>query len=371
MSRKKMTHEEHQAAAREAIRLLEQAAQLIGWQDPGGRPNERTTAGKWDRLAKAARSNRQANALVNQAQALWWRLVQDLHRIAYWEARRSLPRCRGTGLTAEDLQSEAQLGLYRGVMRWDPERGIRLGHYAGQWCRSQIWRQIDTTGRYMRSPSWFNEVRMSVYKWHYAGVTDHEELAELANTTVEEVQRVLFAQEPVSMDTQLSDTDLRLGDTLTDGFDLEEDVVRTSMINEVRLAIQALEEVDPRCAEVLRSRMAGEYLEQIGDRIGMSRERVRQVEGNALDFLRQRLSRRLGMKPSEWSGTREFTWDQLRKVLAAGPVTAPQLADREGCSLRQAREALHGAYNYGLLANVSRGTYALPGAQRHRQVARA
>jgi RNA polymerase nonessential primary-like sigma factor len=221
----------------------------------------------------------------------------------------------GRGVPLSDLIEEGNLGLMHAIDKFEPERGFRFSTYATWWIRQSVERAVMNQGRVIRLPVHVVRELQHVLRARRTLENDPvfqatrsgsggdgvrvEDVAALLGRNVQEVSELLaMAEAPRSLDASLDRTDDEhtLGDSLAD--ELADDPTGVTHNHEVeRLLAIWIDTLSQREKEVLEGRFGlkdrdPETLEVLSERLGLTRERVRQIQNEALVKLKRQMTRK-------------------------------------------------------------------------------
>ena len=211
-------------------------------------------------------------------------------------------RFSGRGMTLGDLIEEGNLGLLRAVDTFDPEHGVRFSTYASWWIKQSIKRAILANSQPIHIPTYMVEL---INHWRYlaseleAGLGRAPELEEMAKEMKVPMRKAKAIQQIVAVvdagfQSNSSDESAGLNEAIKDKkITLPEESLGSD--EEIAKALELLGEIDPREAEVLSLRFGLNGVEpltlkQIGKKLDLTRERVRQIQRSALAKLNELLT---------------------------------------------------------------------------------
>lgn len=205
-----------------------------------------------------------------------------------------------TGMSMQDLIQEGNIGLIKAVEKFDPEMGKKFSTYATFWIKQSILRALSTTKGIMRYPAYvhdkINKINRFVkgYRNMYNEYPSAEHIAENLELKVEEVHRYLGLinvssisfEEPVGQNCDLHN--IVPDDTL-----IEDQLFQEFETNEISILLQNLSDKE-RNVLIYRFGLFGSEvltLEEIGELLSLTRERIRQIQNIALKKLKKKLKK--------------------------------------------------------------------------------
>jgi len=200
---------------------------------------------------------------------------------------------RGMGLGMLDLVNEGNLGLLEAAKRFNPSRNVRFISYAVWWIRQAVIHALTQSARICNLPQKLSD-QISLMKKKIAELKgekgrepSRQEIAASMGISEEDVEDLLILSEKdVHLSDRLADSDLEVEGKIEDRGTppVEYQIVKTSIEHQIR---EILGELDEKEATVLKLRFGldddrPETLQEIGDRLNLTRERIRQIEQKAM-----------------------------------------------------------------------------------------
>lgn len=246
------------------------------------------------RRPRASSERKHLEKLVREGELARKKLIEANFRLVMAIAN----KYRGGSLPVSDLIQEGNIGLIRATDKFDPTRGFRFSTYATWWIRQAIQRAIADQGRTIRLPVHIWEkvsvmTRVSQELFQEMGrKPSTEEIAERMSVTPQKVEQLMnIAQAPASLERPVGpDGEVSLADFLPDQDAPEpaEWAARHILGQEMQEALKSLSPREERILQLRYGLKDGQMhtLEEVGEKMGYTRERIRQIEREALRKLR-------------------------------------------------------------------------------------
>ncbi|MBN1991520.1 MAG: sigma-70 family RNA polymerase sigma factor [Anaerolineae bacterium] len=240
------------------------------------------------------RNDAQLKAKVDEGQAARRMLIQANGRLVISIAN----KYTGHGLTLAELSQEGVLGLIRAIDKFDVSKGVRLSTYASYWIRQSVSRAVAVQTRVIRLPvhkvDHLGKIRkvMGQLTQTLGRTPELEEIAAQTGDAPEQIHELLKdGQDTLSLEEPIGDDGAILADFVENDLtqDLEDQVDSTLLESEIRQALSGLTARESRIVELRYGLRDGQplTLQDVAERFGLTRERIRQIEKEALAKLRR------------------------------------------------------------------------------------
>ena len=320
----------------ELEKMLDEAGLISAPVTAGSTSAEQRTA-RVERLRESVAALDKKHPLTNKAKQMWndaealrWQLVLSAWDLAEREAR----RIRIPEMTREDVIGEAAVGLYEAAKRFDPDLGYLFTTYARWWIRAQVKDAVGTAHRIVRLPDSARRQRARLLRSQgtLAGEQHQRpsdgDLARATGLTSRRVARLMCSFSSVSFHC-VDDSGHSLEETLADPRVETPDHHIGNVEDLTLVKRELLRSIEGRYKQIVQARygLGGaerRTLRELGAEMGISSERVRQLEREALDVLRERLER------AHAPATRAVRAAPATPAPAVGPRRSTRRTERRG-----------------------------------------
>jgi RNA polymerase primary sigma factor len=200
---------------------------------------------------------------------------------------------RGMGLSLLDLINEGDVGLIEAAQRFNPHRNVRFISYAVWWIRQAIIHALTSYSRIYNIPQKLSDQisqmkkKAELLKSELGREPTREEIAQSMGLTVEDIEDLeIIAEKDISLSDKYHDEDLEVGEKISDSLSpsVEYQIIKSSIQHQIR---DLLGELDEKEALVLKLRFGldddeSRILQEIGNKLNVTRERIRQIEQKAM-----------------------------------------------------------------------------------------
>lgn len=218
------------------------------------------------------------------------KLVMSNVRLVISVAKKSM----GNGLSLIDLISEGNIGLLKSIDKFEKEKGYRFSTYAVWWIRQSIKKAIINTGRDIRIPSYKHEQLAKMNKIMNRYIGEHGEnppvsyIAKEMNLKPNKVVILMNEFQDVVSYNEVIGDNIFLEDVIGEDDDIEEHIIKKEQLDEMRRLFDEI--LTEREREILLLRFginnSKHTLKEIGEKLDITRERVRQIEKKAIEKLK-------------------------------------------------------------------------------------
>jgi RNA polymerase sigma factor (sigma-70 family) len=251
-------------------------------------------AAEWMRKDSTLRNDKQLKAKAEEGAAARRMLIQANGRLVISIAN----KYTGHGLSLAELSQEGVLGLIRAIDKFDVSKGVRLSTYASYWIRQSVSRAVAVQTRVIRLPvhkvDHLGKIRkvMGQLTQKLGRAPELEEIAAQTGDAPDQIHELLQdGQDTLSLEEPVGDDGATLADFVENDLtqDLEDQVDSSLLEGEIRQALAGLTARESRIVELRYGLRDGHplTLQDVAERFGLTRERIRQIEKEALAKLRR------------------------------------------------------------------------------------